>query len=145
LEVNGDSASGLAADSVEDKAKAQKKLVEELKADWKLLWNERLNDPVRAEGNSIANYESQHVERGTVIHATRDFKTLNFKEILQTHIVENPERFIQPDHQEGGWNKFVKTQITNHQLQTKRAPTHTPKKPEGKQPKKGGRGWLHTT
>jgi hypothetical protein len=129
---------------IEDKAKAQKELVEELKAQWKLLWNERVNDEVRAEGISIANYESLRVERGTIIHATRDFKPLNFKEILETHMVENPERYIQPDRREGGWGKFVKTEITKNQGQkTKRVQDYAPKKPKGKQPKKSGRGWLH--
>jgi hypothetical protein len=112
---------------IEDKAKAQKELVEELKAQWKLLWNERVNDEVRAEGISIANYESLRVERGTI-----------------THMVENPERYIQPDRREGGWGKFVKTEITKNQSQkTKRVQDYAPKKPKGKQPKKSGRGWLH--
>jgi hypothetical protein len=141
LQVNGDSASGLATDSAEDKAKAQKKLVEDLKEQWKQLWSERLNDHVRAEDISIANYETLRVERGTIIHATRDFKALNFKEILETHLVENPDRYVQPDYRTGGWSKFVKTEITNKK--TAHPAACAPKKPEGKQPKKGGRGWLH--
>ena len=146
MQVNGDSASGLVDDSVEGKAKAQKKLVEDLKVQWKLLWNERLNDRVRAEDISVANYDSLHVERGTIIHATRDFKALNFKEILEAHMVKNPDRFVQPDYRLGGWSKFVKTEITNHQPQrNKRAVAYVPKKSVGQQPKKGGRGWLHAT
>jgi hypothetical protein len=85
------------------------------------------------------------VERGTVIHATRDFKPLNFKEILETHKVENPERYVEPDYRVGGWNKFVKTEITNHKPQEQPHPSATPKKRDSKQAKKGGRGWLHTT
>jgi hypothetical protein len=128
----------------EDKAKAQKELVEELKGQWKLLWSERVNDDVRAEGISVANYESLRVERGTINQATRDFNPLNFKEILESHMVENPERYIQPDRREGGWGKFVKTEITKNQGQkSKRAQEYAPKKPKGKQPKKSGRGWLH--
>ena len=128
----------------EDKAKAQKELVEGLKVQWKLLWNERINDEVRAEGISVANYESLRVERGTINHATRDFKPLNFKEILETHMVENPERYIQPDRREGGWGKFVKNEIIKNQgPKTKRAQDYAPKKPKGKQAKKSGRGWLH--
>jgi hypothetical protein len=128
----------------EDKAKAQKELVEGLKVQWKLLWNERITDEVRAEGISVANYESLRVERGTIIQATRDFKPLNFKEILETHMVENPERYIQPDRREGGWGKFVKNEIIKNQgPKTKRAQDYAPKKPKGKQAKKSGRGWLH--
>ena len=33
--------------SYSEKIKAQKELVESLKADWKLLWSERYNDKVR--------------------------------------------------------------------------------------------------
>ncbi|MCL5949254.1 MAG: hypothetical protein M1490_02105 [Candidatus Bathyarchaeota archaeon] len=142
MQVNGGSASGLA----DDRAKAQKKLVEELRVQWKLLWSERLNDKIRAEDVSVGNYESLHVERGTIIHATRDFKALNFKEILETHMVANPDRFVQPDNRSGGWSKFVKTEIINRQHQRNtRAIAYVPKKQEGQQPKKGGRGWLHTT
>jgi hypothetical protein len=145
LQVNNDSASD-STNSAEDKSKAQKKLVEELKVEWKELWSERINDKVRAEGVSIANYESLRIERGTVIHATRDFKALNFKEILEEHLVENPERYIQPNRHEGGWTKFVKTEITAKQTKKNtRAAEYAPKKPEGKQPKKSGRGWLHST
>jgi hypothetical protein len=39
---------------------------------------ERFDDKTKAEGVSVANYSSLKVERGTVIHATRDFKPLNF-------------------------------------------------------------------
>jgi hypothetical protein len=146
LQVDGDKAPVLSEGSFEERAKAQKKLVEELKAQWKLLWSERLNDRVRAEDISVTNYDRLHVERGTIIHATRDFKALNFKEILNEHLVENPERYIQPNNHVGGWSKFVKTEIISKQApKTKHSASYAPKKPEGKQPKKGGRGWLHTT
>lgn len=127
----------------EGKVEAQKKLVEELRGQWKLLWSERFNDKVRAEDVSVNDYAQLRVERGTIIHATRDFKALNFKEILEQHLVENPDRFIQPDARSGGWSKFVKTNIapTFH----KRAAQYVPKKRQVQQPKKGGRGWLHVT
>ncbi len=128
----------------ESRVEAQKKLVEQLKVQWKLLWSERFNDKVRAEDVSVGDYSSLHVERGTIIHASRDFKALNFKEILQQHMVENPDRYVQPDANDGGWNKFVKTKIISHAPpRTKRALEYVPKKREIQQPKKGGRGWLH--
>jgi len=126
--------------------KAQKELVEKLMVQWKLLWSERFNDKVRAEGVSVSDYTSLRVERGTIIHATRDFKALNFKEILEQHIVEDPDRFVQPNVDVGGWSKFVKTKITGRELQrNERALAYVPKKQEIQQPKKGGRGWLHAT
>jgi hypothetical protein len=130
----------------ESKTEAQKKLVAEVKAQWKLLWNERFDDKVKAEGVSVGNYDRLRVERGAIIHATRDFKALNFREILEQNKVENPELFVQPSVYVGGWNKFVKTQITNSRPQKgKRAATYVPEKREAQQPKKCGRGWLHST
>jgi hypothetical protein len=61
------------ADASLERIKAQKELVEELKVQWKLLWSERFDDKVRAEGVSVSDYASLSVERGTIIHATRDF------------------------------------------------------------------------
>jgi hypothetical protein len=134
----------LADGSLEDRVKAQKELVEKLMVQWKLLWSERFNDKVRAEGVSVSDYTSLRVERGTIIHATRDFKALNFKEILEQHMVEGSDRFVQPNVDVGGWNKFVKTKITGREPQrNKRTLAYVPKKREVQQPKKGGRGWLH--
>ena len=128
-------------------AEPQKEFVEELKNQWKLLWNERFNDKIRAEGISVKDYAILSVERGTIIHATRDFKALNFREILQRHMVEEHERFIQPDPNTGGWNKFIKKQITSNKPKRSYAITYTAENFSNKramqQAKKGGRGWLH--
>lgn len=141
LQVNHDS-TAIDENSFESRAKAQKELVETLKVQWKLLWSERFNDKLRAEGISISDYEILNVERGTIIHATRDYRALNFKEILDQHRVEQPERFIQPNVNVGGWNKFVKTKINTHKSQTL---PDIAKKIRPQQPKKSGRGWLHAT
>ena len=123
---------------------AQKEKIEALRADWKKLWQERVDDRVRAEGIAITDYSSLFVEQGTIIHATRDFKVLNFKDILEKHKVENAERFIQPSPQIGGWNKFVKTEITSqNRIRNSRARSYFEEKKVVQQPKKGGRGWLH--
>ena len=146
MQVTNDSPQAFADGSLEDRVKAQKELVEKLKVQWKLLWSERFNDKVRAEGVSVSDYASLSVEQGTIIHATRDFKAPSFKEILEKHIVENLDRVVQPDVHVGGWNKFVKTKITSREPQrNKRTLAYVPKKREVQQPKKGGRGWLHAT
>ena len=100
----------------------KKDVVEELKVEWKRLWLEWLDDKVRAEGIAIEDYSSLFVDKLTVIHATRDFKALNFKEILEPHQIENTDRYIPPPKEVGGWNKFIKQQITskNHS-KTKRS------------------------
>ena len=123
----------------------QKEMVEELKIQWKKMWQERLDDKVRAEGVATAEYCHLFVEQGTIIHATRDFKALNFKEILEQHEVENAERYISPDPHVGGWTKFIKTNITNYPpRRQRRADFYRDEyKREKQQPKKGGRGWLH--
>jgi hypothetical protein len=123
----------------------QNTFVDELRVEWKRLWNERLNDKVRAEGIAVEDYSSLFIDKGTVIHATRDFKVLNFKEILRQHEVENPERYIQPNPTVGGWNKFVKDNITKQSPRKKHTSEELPVKDrkEKAQQKKSGRGWLH--
>ncbi len=121
----------------------QKELVEELKVEWKKLWRERLDDKVRAEGVAITDYSSLFVDKGTIIHATRDFKALNFKEILEQHEIVDIERYVPPDRFVGGWTKFVKSNITKPKPAMKRAGNFVEDKKVKQQPKKGGRGWLH--
>ena len=123
----------------------QKEFVDELKVEWKKLWRERIDDKVRAEGIAIDDYNSLFIDKGTVIHATRDFKALNFKDILEQHEVLNVERYIPPNPHVGGWGKFVKDNIaTNQQSKRKKSSQFfVEKKTEKKQLKKSGRGWLH--
>jgi len=123
---------------------SQKELVEELKVYWKKLWQERVDDKVRAEGIATDEYVKLFVEKGTIIHATRDYKALNFREILEQNQVANADRFIPPSPQVGGWTKFVKANITSQrQRRNTRASLYREDKKEKQQLKKGGRGWLH--
>ena len=122
----------------------QKELVEELKVQWKKLWHERVDDKVRAEGIAVEDYVKLFVEKGTIIHATRDFKALNFKEILEQNQIANAEQFVPPSPLVGGWTKFIRTSITIQRSQrNRRAQLYVEPKKEKQQPKKGGRGWLH--
>ncbi|MCW3983076.1 MAG: hypothetical protein NWE96_03685 [Candidatus Bathyarchaeota archaeon] len=123
-------------------ALTQKEYVDELKLEWKRLWRERIDDKVRAEGIAINDYSSLFIDKGTVIHATRDFKVLTFKDILKQHQVMNAERYIPPDPKVGGWTKFVKDNITK-QSTKKRATAYLESKKETPQIKKNTRGWLH--
>ncbi|MGD6852624.1 MAG: hypothetical protein ACQCN6_11245 [Candidatus Bathyarchaeia archaeon] len=121
----------------------QKELVEELKIEWKRLWQERVDDKVRAEGIAVDDYSSLFIDKGTIIHATRDFKALNFKDILQQHEVINPDRYIPPNPQVGGWNKFVKDNITNKAKAEKFIEYYSAPKNKQKPQKKSRQGWLH--
>lgn len=121
-----------------------KEMVEELKIQWKKLWQERVDDKMRAEGIATDEYVELFVEKGTIIHATRDYRALNFKEILEQHQIINADRFIPLSPQVGGWTKFVKMNITNSRSRkSERASLYCNDKKEKQQPKKSGRGWLH--
>lgn len=122
----------------------QKEFVDELKVEWKKLWTERLDDRVRAEGIAVNDYSSLFIDKGTIIHATRDFKVLNFKDILEQHEVANAERYIPPNPTVGGWNKFVKDNIKTQPIKRKTNDEFLIKDQKVKpQQKKNGRGWLH--
>ncbi len=118
--------------------------VEEVKAEWKLLWRGRIEDKVRAEGMADQSFPLLFVERGTVIVASRDFKSLNLKEILSSYNVQNMERVVGPRPLEGGWTKFAKT-VLNKQTRVQKFKAEVEPVRSGKraQLKKGGRGWLH--
>jgi hypothetical protein len=120
-------------------------ILEELKIQWKGLWRERIDDKVRAEGIARKDYSTLFVERGTVIFATRDFKMLNFREILELHRIIDIDRIIPPNPNTGGWRKFIRTAITsqNKPQRTKRATQFSHDEKQRQQLKKGGRGWLH--
>jgi len=122
----------------------QKELVDELKFQWKKLWQERLDDKVRAEGIATDDYLNLFVEKGTIIHATRDYKALNFKEILAQNQIDNVDKFVPPSPHVGGWTKFIKTNVTSvRSRKSTRASLYREAEKEKQQPKKGGRGWLH--
>ncbi|MGB9756523.1 MAG: hypothetical protein ACPLVJ_01920 [Candidatus Bathyarchaeales archaeon] len=120
-------------------------LVEELRKEWKTLWRQRIDDKVRAESIANEDYSRLFVERGTVIFATRKFKMLSFKEILQLHGIVDFEGVISPSPSVGGWGKFIRTVIAaqNSLKKVKRAQIYREEVKEKQQLKKGGRGWLH--
>jgi hypothetical protein len=121
-----------------------KEFVNELRTDWKDLWRNRLDDKVRAEGIAQQDYSKLFVEQGTVIMATRDFKPLEFFDIVEEYLKLDAEKALPPNATIGGWGKFIRNNIRNQKKPTRRTyvpPKTTPKK--GQQQKKGGRGWLH--
>jgi hypothetical protein len=118
--------------------------VEKVKAEWKLLWQGRIDDKVRAEGMADRCFPLLAVERGTVICATRDFKELSLKAILRSYDVENVEQVVGPHPSVGGWTKFART-VLNKQTRVQQFRAEELPESHGKnaQLKKGGRGWLH--
>jgi len=123
---------------------SQKMTVEELKTQWTRLWEERLDDKVRAEGVATNDYSLLFVEKGTVIRATKDYKALNLREIIEKHQITNPDKYISPNPHIGGLTKFIRMNISNkHSNKNKRKNFYCNKKSKKQQPKNGGRGWLH--
>lgn len=119
-------------------------LYDDVKGEWKLLWHDRIDDKVRAEGVASRDYSLLFVECGTVIVASRGFMPLDFKEILSLHRIET-SRSVPPDSSVGGMGKFART-ILNKQKryrEWKEPVTRQNRKKGSQQPKQGGRGWLH--
>jgi hypothetical protein len=138
------------SDSTEGQESGEKEAlqvpVEEIRDEWHLLWRNRIDDKVRAEGIANKDYSLLYVDRGTVIVATRDYKPLSFKEILRSHGVGNGERFESPPSSVGGYTKFARTVLNKHKrFRRCRASEYVKehKDNEKQQRKKGGRGWLH--
>ena len=123
---------------------SDKAMVEDIKEEWKQLWLERIDDKIRAEGVANRAYPRCFVDRGTIITATRDFKPLNFKEILALNRIQNAERLVAPPPAVGGWRKFART-VLNKQKRHRRFVFEKPRsnRVNNLQPKKGGRGWIH--
>jgi len=121
-----------------------REFVEELRKDWKDLWQSRVDDKVRAEGIANKDYAKLFVERGTIIMATRDFKPLDFFDIVQLYFDCDAEKMVPPNPTVGGWGKFIKTHIKNQKkTRTRRFIPTKQSSRRGQQLKKGGRGWLH--
>jgi hypothetical protein len=119
--------------------------VKEVKEQWKILWRERIDDKLRAEGIADKDYGMLFVERGTVIFATRKFKMLSLREILQLHGIIDVDRAVGPSPSVGGWGRFIRTFIARQQSskRRKRSRQYFEEERRKQQLKKGGRGWLH--
>jgi len=126
-------------------SKEQVNQVEELKAEWKRLWKNHLDDKNRAEGIASEEFSCLFVEKGTVIFATRNFKLLTLKEILEEHGIVDLHRFISPSPSVGGWGKFIRTSIPHSKpnLGGYRRVQYFEEEKRPQQLRKGGRGWLH--
>ena len=119
--------------------------VEELKQRWTALWQERIDDKLRAEGIASEDYTRLFVEQGTVIVATRDYAPPRFGEIVARHAEEQqPSVVVVPHPVVGGWGKFARDILSKQRRLTQRG-RPVPSEPVKKRPqrKKGGKGWLH--
>jgi len=121
--------------------KVKKAFVEELKRQWKLMWVERIDDKVKAEGIASKDFYLLFVERGTVIVATKDCKALDFRQLLEQHDLMHDESLV-ASPSVGGWGKFAREVYGNKPGERRKRLFAKPPSSSA-QPKKGGRGWLH--
>jgi hypothetical protein len=126
----------------------RKAFVEELRQQWKTLWQERIDDEILAEGISSKDYSELFVERGTVIVATRKFKAPDFYDIVQKHLSSGESdvsNVLLANLRTGGWGKFVRNVLVKQQSSVKRRRRELvdADKKVFQQRKKCGRGWLH--
>ena len=129
---------------LKEKGMSRAERVEELRVEWKRLWRERLDDKVRAEAVAKEDYSSLFVERGTVIMATRNFRMLTFKGILEEHGVTDAYRFVSPSPGVGGWGKFMRSSLVQARSGGRSVgPCYVEEEKKPQQLRKGGRGWLH--
>lgn len=125
-----------------------KTLVEDLRKEWNLMWWERVDDKLRAEGIATKDYSKLFIERGLIISATKDFKPLEFSDIVRQHVSKpESERWIPPNPSVGGWRKFIREALHKQGSQTsfrrRQRSFDLPDKSRSGPSKKGGRGWLH--
>jgi hypothetical protein len=111
-----------------------------LKSDWAELWKTKYEDNVKGEGISLKEYDDLFVNRGEIIHATRDFKPLSFREIYEKHVGTEKAERIDVNPYEGGWHKFSKINFPAKRTKRER-PTYKPDLNQHQ--RKGGAGWLN--
>jgi hypothetical protein len=121
--------------------KERKEFIEELKRQWKLMWIERIDDRLNAEGIADKDFSLLFVDRGTIIMATRDYKPLDFVQVLEEHKLTRQAGEMAPNSTVGGWGKFARETVEKRP--SARRQSYVQPKRVGFALKKCGRGWLH--
>ena len=121
--------------------------VDELRIEWKRMWNSRIEDKVRAEGIADKTYERLFVDRGLILFATRNFSAPEFHDILRKYLSSDEAEKFNPTPIRGGVGKFIRDYITVKKKSSSKLKEETRVELEEmkshQQLKHGGRGWLH--
>ena len=113
-----------------------------LKIEWADLWKSKFDHEIIAEGISLRDYSLLDVDKGEIIHASRDYKPLKFREILERNLGGEAAERVDVDPLVGGWKKFARDKLPRREKKTAR---EGPKIPFdlSQQQRKGGSGWLN--
>ena len=117
------------------------KIKKELKVEWLDLWYNKYHDKKRSEGISTKNYDKLSVTKGEVIYATKKCNSLEFSQILETHLGQTYENTLNPPSDIGGYRKFARENFTNKNRKPREKPKI--KFDTTQQQREGGRGWLN--
>ena len=126
------------------KYEEKKQLIDDLRVEWKSLWKNRIDDRVRAEGIAKRDYLKLLVDKGTVIIATRDYRPLDFFDIVENYLGFESGKATVPNPTIGGWGKFVRNNIKKQKIESRKNQVQKTTCKKIQQQKKGGRGWVHT-
>jgi hypothetical protein len=134
--------------AVNDERVKRHEFLLKVKEEWRLMWRERFDDRIRAEGVAIRDYplvstDRGFVTRGLVVFASRDAETPSFSEIVDFWASQG--LVYAPDPAVGGWGKFVRNFIIRRSERRRILESAKPLNGSCKkqQLKKNGRGWLH--
>ena len=128
---------------MEETWRQAKELRRWLKIEWADLWKHKLTDEVKAEGVSVNDYPLLYVDRGEVIHATRDYKPLSFREILERHVGTEDASRVDLDPSVGGWRKFARQNFPVKGEKNVRRRHPGIKSDLSQRQRKGGVGWRN--
>lgn len=117
-------------------------LRDELKGDWATLWKTKLEDRVTAEGISSQEFMRLFVNSGEILFASRDFKPISFREIIERHLGSDVAGKVDPDPSIGGWGKFIRENLPVSKKASKRERPAI-KFDTSQQQRKHGCGWLN--
>ena len=115
-------------------------LLQELKEAWASLWSLKYDDPITAEGVSITDFPNLFVDRGEIMYATKNYKPISFRDVLEKHFNSETMNKISIDPRIGGWKKFSRTHFPAKQTKRERPKI---KADLTQHQRKGGDGWLN--
>ena len=129
-----------------DVARSMLTLRQQIRSDWKDLWDQRIEDKLIAENIASKNYDLLFVERGVIIKATKDYRPPSLAEIMEMNEALLGASLTYPNPDIGGWGKFSKEvlskQVRSRKISERRPDLYKDRLRNGPR-KKGGRGWLH--